>query len=325
MFDTIKFAGDYWLIAAIVLLAIIVLLLPVRRESVWGIFYPEIEKNTTNKSKAVVVPAILLACLILALLRPQLLGKEQIIEPEGKTFILAIDISKSMATRDMQVNGFLYDRLSALKKLTEEFFDQRAGDQIGLIVFGDDAYVQVPPTQDTNSLKQLLNETEIGFAGDSTAIGQAIALSVKQFEATEIARNEVKNRLAELKDKVVILLSDGRNTSGEISVEDAVGIAKKRGIKIYTIGFGNPNYSRDLDERGMQSIAQETNAEFFRARSPSELQSVYRKIDQLEKTDLEERKFIPVTERFDLPLGLGIMFGLLFFLFRLWKQMRSLF
>jgi Ca-activated chloride channel family protein len=202
------------------------------------------------------------------------------------------------------------DRLTATKQVAGEFIERRVGDRIGLILFGEAAYLQVPMTFDRRTVRTLLDESVIGLAGQATAIGDAIGLAVK--------------RLRERKEsnRVVILLTDGANTAGAVEPVEAAKLAAREGLKIYTIGIGademlvrslfgtrRVNPSTDLDEKTLGSIAELTGGKYFRARDTEELEKIYALLDELEPLEGEARKFRPRQSLYYWPLAFAFLIG----------------
>lgn len=252
-------------------------------------------------------------CLVLALARPQHVGEQVQMPVSGRDLMLVVDISPSMEERDMILQGRSLNRLQAVKKVLNDFIMRREGDRLGLILFGSEAYVQTPLTFDLATLETLLQESGIGMAGRATAIGDAIGLATKR----------LKDRPKQ--QRVVVLLTDGANTAGEITPDKATEIAAAAGVRIYTIGIGadsmvqrgpfgsrRVNPSRDLDEGLLTRMGQQTNGQYFRARSLPELELIYETIDQLEPIDLEGKFYRPVTDLFYWPAGIAaaLWFGL---------------
>jgi Ca-activated chloride channel family protein len=211
----------------------------------------------------------------------------------------------------MVVEGRRTNRLQAVKHVLHDFIERRRGDRLGLLLFGTEPYIQAPLTFDLGTVRTLLDEAGIGMAGRATAIGDAIGLAVKR----------LRNRPQE--QRVVILLTDGANTAGEIPPDKAADIAKAAGVRLYTIGIGaesivqggllgsrRVNPSRDLDEGLLKRMAQQTGGQYFRARSLSELERIYESIDQLEPMELEGKRYRPVTELFAWPAGLAALLWL---------------
>lgn len=250
---------------------------------------------------------LLWSLLIVALCRPQWLGEPVQIRSEAREMVLAVDLSGSMEIADMKIAGEEVNRLDMVKHVVSDFVERRKGDKMGLILFADTAYVQAPITYDLASVKQLLEEAQLRLIGERTAIGDAVALAVKRFRD-----NEESN-------KILILLTDGQNTAGYVSPEQAQQLASYYGVKIYAIGVGaeevivdsffgqrKVNPSRDLDEAMLQGLAQATGGEYFRARSTEELEQIYRTLDQYEPVSGDEQLRRPQTELFFWPAGLAL-------------------
>ncbi len=241
--------------------------------------------------------------LVLASARPQWVGDPVPLPLEGRDLMLAVDISGSMETRDMKLNGRAKTRLVAVKKILSDFIERRQGDRLGLILFGRNAYLQTPLSFDLRTVNILLNEAAIGLAGKETAIGDAIGLAIK--------------RLKEQKDsdRVLILLTDGANTAGEIEPIKAAQLAAQAGLRIHTIGIGadsmavqsifgqrTVNPSADLDEDALREISSQTGGQFFRARNTQELEKIYSLIDEIEPIASEQRSYRPIEEFYYWPL-----------------------
>ncbi|WP_223786631.1 vWA domain-containing protein [Marinicella meishanensis] len=247
--------------------------------------------------------------LLLAVSRPQWIGEPMPLPIEGRDLMLAIDISGSMEQKDMLINGQAVDRLTAVKKVAGEFIDRRVGDRIGLILFGENAYLQAPLTFDRATVKTLLNEAAIGLAGKSTAIGDSIGLAVKKARETED------------NNRILIVLTDGQNTAGAIEPLKAAELARAESLKIYTIGVGADemvvnsffggqrriNPSADLDEASLRRIAAITEGRYFRARDTEELEQIYELLDELEPLAEEEQFYRPTDELFFWPLFGSLM------------------
>ena len=248
--------------------------------------------------------------LIAAVARPQWVGEMVSLPTTGRDLMLAIDISGSMATEDMQVNNDYVDRLSVVKAVISQFLDARKGDRVGLVLFGTNAYVQAPLTFDLKSVKKLMIEAPVGIAGGKTAIGDAIGLTVKRLRERQ---NE---------EKVVILLTDGANNVGEIPPIKAAELASVDGIKIYTIGVGaeemrvpslfgslagrTTNPSADLDEETLSKIAEATQGRYFRAKDTNTLSQIYELIDKLEPIEQEPETYRPFQVLYYWPLGISL-------------------
>jgi Ca-activated chloride channel family protein len=256
-----------------------------------------------------------LACwglLVLACARPQWLGDPVELPLSGRDLLLAVDLSGSMRTKDFSLGGQTVDRLTALKAVAEDFIDRRVGDRVGLILFGNQAYVQTPLTLDRRTVKRLLDEAVIGLAGEKTAIGDAIGLAVKRFRPGQSGQ------------RVLILLTDGANTAGRVSPLKAADLAAERGLKIYPIGIGAEamqvrsfffsqtiNPSADLDEKTLRGIAAKTGGRYFRAKDTGQLAEIYALLDRLEPVERGEEVYRPKTELYVWPLGVALAGSLL--------------
>ncbi len=260
--------------------------------------------------------------LVVALARPQYVGEQVQLPVSGRDLLLAVDISPSMDEQDMIMQGRSINRLQAVKNVLHDFIERRQGDRLGLLLFGTEPYVQAPLTFDLATVKTLLDESGIGMAGRATAIGDAIGLAVKRL------RDRPQDQ------RVVILLTDGANTAGEIEPDKAAEIAKAAGVRIYTIGIGAEsmvqrgllgsrriNPSRDLDEGLLTRMAQQTGGQYFRARSLPELELIYESINQLEPIEIEGKQYRPVNELYIWPAGIAVSLWLLMQLIRLARVM----
>jgi Ca-activated chloride channel family protein len=240
--------------------------------------------------------------LVLAAARPQWIGEPLPLPLAGRDLMLAVDISGSMVEEDMVIGARVTDRLTAVKAVAGDFIERREGDRIGLILFGQQAYLQTPLTFDRETARTLLFEAAIGLAGRETAIGDAIGLAVKR----------LRDQPAE--QRVLIPLTDGANTAGAIAPDKAAELAAEAGVRIYTIGIGSDRRGpfgmslgrNPLDERTLKAIAEQTGGRYFRARDLRELQSIYALLDELEPVESEQEGFRPVAELFAWPLGLAL-------------------
>lgn len=259
-------------------------------------------RGTALRQSLIVLRCVGIGLCVLALARPQAGEKETEIITEGIDIMLCLDTSGSMQALDFQLEGERANRLAVVKKVVEDFIKKRKDDRIGMVVFGGEAFTQCPLTMDYGVLLSFLKRLEIGMAGDSTAIGSALATSVKRLK-------DVPG-----KSKVVILLTDGRNNAGKISPLTAAEIAETYNIKVYTIGVGvegespflmetffGPKYvyqKVDLDEKTLREIAETTDGEYFRAASTASLEQVYDRIDQMEKTEAKIKEYTEYEELF---------------------------
>ena len=246
--------------------------------------------------------------LVVAAARPQWVGEVVTLPVTGRDLLLAVDISGSMDTQDMFLAGEPVNRLAVVKKVAGEFIQRRRGDRVGLVLFGSRAYLQTPLTFDTETTAILLDESEIGLAGRETAIGDAIGLAVKRL------------REAAARDRVLVLLTDGANTSGEVQPMQATEFAAREGLKIYTVGVGADemmvrdffgsrvvNPSADLDEDTLRAIAERTGGAYFRARDAQALAEIYRRLDELEPVESDQEVIRPIDDLFHWPLGAAFL------------------
>jgi Ca-activated chloride channel family protein len=250
--------------------------------------------------------------VVAAAARPQWVGEIENFPVTGRDLLLAVDISGSMDTQDMVLENRAVNRLLAVKQVAGEFIQRRRGDRVGLILFGSRAYLQTPLTFDTETTATLLAESEIGLAGRETAIGDAIGLAVKRLREDAAS------------DRVLVLLTDGANTSGEVQPLQAAEFAARQGLTIYTVGVGADemmvrdffgsrvvNPSADLDEDTLRSIAERTGGQYFRARDTEALAEIYRLLDELEPVESDVEAVRPVDELFYWPLGAAYLLALL--------------
>ncbi len=258
------------------------------------------------------VAALVWLLLVVAASRPQWIGEIESLPVTGRDLLLAVDISGSMDTQDMVLNNTAVNRLKVVKKVAGEFIKRRHGDRVGLILFGSRAYLQTPLTFDTETTATLLNESEIGLAGRETAIGDAIGLAVKRL------RDDAAS------DRVLVLLTDGANTSGEVQPLQAAEFAARDGLTVYTVGVGADemmvqdffgsrvvNPSADLDEDTLRAIADQTGGRYFRARDARGLEKIYEILDELEPVESDVEIIRPVDELFYWPMSLGYVLALI--------------
>jgi len=240
-----------------------------------------------------------LALCIVALARPQLTHTQVVTKSEGIDIMLALDTSWSMSEPDFTIGGKRATRLDVAKNVVSRFIAGRQSDRVGLVVFGTEAFTQVPLTLDHQGLSRFLRQVQIGMAGEKkTAIGDAVAVAAR--------------RMAELDApaKVVILLTDGESNAGTLEPAEAAEAAAALGVKVYTIGVGSEGGRRrsrsGLDEATLRSIAELTDARYFRATDEDTLRLVYETIDQLEPTTAEVRELTHNEERYHRWLAWGL-------------------
>ncbi|BAU75203.1 vWA domain-containing protein [Metapseudomonas furukawaii] len=253
-------------------------------------------------------PFVALWLLLLgAAARPEWVGEPQPLATSGRDLLLAVDVSGSMDYADMRWEDEDVSRLTLVKHLMGEFIEGRRGDRIGLILFGSQAYVQSPLTFDRDTVHTWLDEARIGIAGKNTAIGDAIGLAVKR----------LRQRPAE--SRVLVLVTDGANTGGEIDPLTAARLAAEEQVKIYTIGIGaDPeqsdvlgilglNPSMDLDEPTLTAIAEQTGGRYFRARNSQELMEIEENLDDLEPVTQRASQARPALALYSWPLAAALL------------------
>jgi len=280
--------------------------------SPWGTQTHSQQTGMPVRPSAGIIPALIWALLVAALAQPKLLGDVVELPVSGRDLMMAVDISGSMDIEDMNWGNKPVNRLFIVKRVLNDFIAERQGDRLGLVLFGSQAYLQAPLTFDLRTIQTLLDEAEIGLAGKKTAIGDAIGLTIKRLQ-----NNPEQSR-------VVILLTDGANTDGEVEPLKAAQLAQQSGVKIYTIGLGSDvmevpsffgsrqiNPSRDLDEASLKKIATATGGQYFRARDTEELKQIYALIQELEPTEKDPEIFRPKKSMYHWLLAGALMLSFL--------------
>lgn len=266
--------------------------------------------------------SIALIFFVTALARPQTSSTGVEIEASGRDIMLVLDISRSMQAVDFFIDKKRVNRLDALKKVVNEFISARSGDRIGLVVFGDNAFTQCPLTLDHNILKKFVRDLQIGMAGDGTAIGSALGISLKRLKKIDS------------ESKVAVLVTDGKNNSGKLSPEEAAEIAAKLKVKVYTVGIGSSkpapfpmsdffgrkvyrNQIMEFDSKTLKNIAALTKAKYFHAENLKGLEKIYKEIDELEERTEKQKTWTAYHEHFPKFLNYGIVFLLIHLLLSL--------
>lgn len=311
--------GFAWpLCGLLILLPFIIRYLPGRNKKDEFIFITSLPHYLPNEPKNRVYLIFSLAfaswCfLVLALCRPIYLDNLIVINQPHRDILMAVDLSDSMEIQDMyDEKGKPVTRLSVVKQQIKEFIKARVtgeyNDRIGLILFADNAYVLSPLTFDKNLLLSLVDEMDFSLAGQLTNIGAAINLALERFE--DAGTNQ----------KVLILLSDGKNTAEGITPIEAANIAHEQDMKIYTIGFGVGNYSVDdqdrtsssseLDEDTLKQVASITKGVYYRARDSKSLHGRYQEISYLEAEEADAQSYQPEIELYQWPLIIAIFLAM---------------
>lgn len=262
--------------------------------------------------------------LVLSLMRPIKVSEPVRLENKGRDILMVTDISTSMLEEDFVYQNRYISRLDAVRAVVSDFTKKRLNDRLGLILFGTNAYLQAPLTFDRSAVLDILETMQAGMAGQSTAIGDALTLALKT----------LKKDSFDTKNKVIILLTDGENNDGSISLKEAIDLADKEGVKVYTIGIGadqltslfgflNVQTNSTLDEKDLKNLAEKTKGKFFRVKTLSDLIDVYQNINKLEAQNFDENYIYPKTELYYLPLAAALFFSILYFALFYLKQKRK--
>jgi len=279
----------------------------IRYSDVESLKQSDVRHTGRRRHALFVLRVIAIAALVVAFSRPQTGVSSESVNAEGINIILAIDVSSSMLAEDLEPN-----RLEAAKAVAAEFVESRPNDRIGLVVFAGDAFTQVPLTLDHSVVVDLLAQMEVGMIEDGTAVGMGLATAVKRLQASDA------------ESQVVVLLTDGRNNTGEIGPVTAGQMAGALGVRVYTIGAGGVGMARipvggrryanvevDIDEESLREVAETTGGRYFRATDRESLGAVYEEIDALETTEIEVLNFTSYGELFHYPLAVGLLLLLL--------------
>jgi len=251
-----------------------------------------------------------LVLLVFALARPQSVEDKREVKQQGYDLMLAIDLSGSMNAEDYERDGEAINRLQAIKPIIQAFIHRRTNDRIGLVVFAGRAYTLAPLTFDHEWLAKQIERLKIGMVEDGTAIGDGLGVALSRLH--QASREENNQR----KGAFIVLMTDGANNRGLLSPEQATGIAKSRGLPVYTIGVGRPGlvpmpvfdesghklgYSRmpsDLDEGALIQISDQTGGKFFRAMDTDTINKTFAAIDAAQKIEFQAKSYLLTTELF---------------------------
>lgn len=269
----------------------ILLLLPILycmykcREMMKPIYFPHLHYLSSKKSFLKLerlLKVLIFVLLCIALSSPIVVDKINPLNRHGKDILLSIDGSGSMNasgfdSEDEVSKGERLSRFEIAKVIASDFIQKRESDNVGIVLFGDFAFIASPITYEKEIVVDMLSYLTHGMAGQNTAIGEGIAFGVRAFKHSTA------------KSKLIILLTDGEHNSGAVSPKDAITLAKEQGIKIYTIGMGNRG---EADEALLQKIADESGGEFFYATTAKELKEIYEKIDELESSKIKSREYL---------------------------------
>lgn len=262
-----------------------------------------------------IVLAVVWCLLVVALGRPQWIQEPLTKTMPGRDLLIAVDLSGSMEAEDFtDAAGNRTDRLTAVKEVMDEFLARRDGDRVGLMFFGTAAFMQVPFTEDLDVCRVLLNEAQVRMAGPQTMLGDAVGKAILVFGNSDV------------KEKVLIVLTDGNDSGSLVPPVKAAEIARDEGIKIHTIGMGDPTTvgEDELDVDTLKAMAQTTGGEMFMAINRQELEGVYNQIDAMTIRQVETLTHRPVKDLYFWPLAIAIVLVVLFHALKLWqtRQMR---
>ena len=309
-----------WLLLLVFLPIVLRYVLPAFRESKPSLAVPWFDRmagllkqkpssgSSVNSIKKyeVILLWTLWVLLVIAIARPQFLEPPLTKTLPTRDLLLLVDLSGSMEAEDFtNNNGETVDRLTATKEVLGEFLSRREGDRVGLVVFGNAAFVQVPFTQDLEVTRLLLQETAVRMAGPKTAFGDAIGLAITMFEQSEV------------EDRVIIALTDGNDTGSRIPPVEAAKIARDNGIKIFVVGVGNPETvgEEKLDEQTLKTVASQTDGQYFFAADTGQLQSIYTELDKLSTREIETATYRPSIDLFHWPLAAFILLSFIYHVF----------
>lgn len=256
--------------------------------------------------------ALIWILLVAAAANPRWVGEPSEVPSEGRNLMLVLDISGSMQETDFTVRDQAVRRWDAVRAVADAFVNKRQGDRVGVVLFGERSYLYVPLTYDLKTVSDLLKEADVGMAGSQTAIGDALGLALKTMIDVPA------------ESKVVVLLSDGAANAGAMKPLEAAELAKKAGVKVYTVGAGSDTVRMmgmfgmmqmprgdEIDEKTLREIARETGGRYFRAKNTRELLEIYKEIDALEPVENDDVFVRPVKTLFYYPLAAAFILSVL--------------
>ncbi|TWT43524.1 von Willebrand factor type A domain protein [Thalassoglobus neptunius] len=301
-----------WMFAALVLPILVHYLLPGRVEVRPAVRIPFLSRiqgaggsgeivRTSGKGISLVVQCLIWFFVVVALARPQWYEKPIERTLPTRDLLLLIDLSGSMDQKDFtNESGQKVDRLTAVKGVLDEFLKDRQGDRVGLVVFGDAPFLQVPFTTDLELCRQLMEETAVGMAGPKTAFGDAIGLGIQLFSESDAPA------------KTIIALTDGNDTGSQVPPPEAARVARDRGITIYTVAMGNPETVGEerLDQETLREVSKVAGGEYFLALNRDELSKIYQRLDEIETTEVKTVSYRPRDDLYYVPLSVAVLLGL---------------
>jgi len=241
--------------------------------------------------------------LVVALARPQWIEQPIVKQIPSRDLLLAVDLSGSMETEDFTgKGGKKINRLAAVKEVLDDFLKRRKGDRVGLIFFGSAPFIQAPFTEDLDTCRALLEEAQVRMAGPKTALGDTIGLAINMFKESEV------------KEKMLIVLTDGNDTGSKVAPEQAAQIAHDNGITIDAVAVGNPEAAGEekLDEETLKAIAATTGGQYYWAGDRRELEEIYQRIDEMSTHEIETISYRPKRDLYFWPLGVVVVMSLLY-------------
>ncbi|QZT37343.1 VWA domain-containing protein [Halosquirtibacter xylanolyticus] len=317
-FENMNFEWTHaWVLVFILLAPLAFFLLPPMRQRSKAIIYPaftrltQVSKITPSKKAWVtkknalqwILIYITYILIVIASAGPKFVGKPEKKIKTARSFLITADLSFSMNTKDWQLDGKKLTRWHAVQEIMSEFIDGRKSDRIGLILFASHPYLQAPLTNDLSSVQWLLQDAEVGMAGQMTNIGDAIAYGMRVFKNDTI------------KQKVMLLLTDGVDSGIGTNPLDASTVAKEDSIKIYALGIGDPEGKDKIDEKTLTYISESTGGQYFRAMDSKELKEAYQTLDKLEPIKYESSEIKPEVLLYFYPLGLALIISFILILY----------
>jgi len=258
--------------------------------------------GNTSSGSQIVVQGIVWICLLVALARPQWLEPPIERTIPARDLLLMVDLSASMDQKDFtNAEGEIVSRLDCVKGVVGDFLVKREGDRVGLVVFGNSPFLQVPFTTDLSLCRQLLDETAVGMAGPRTALGDAIGLGIHLFDDSTMPQ------------KAIIVLTDGNDTASAMPPVEAARVARDRDITIHTIAIGDPTTvgENKIDEEALRNVAQTTkDGSFFRALNREKLEGIYEQLDEIETREVNTVSHRPRHDLYYWPLGIALLSSL---------------
>ncbi|QOP44110.1 VWA domain-containing protein [Sulfurimonas sediminis] len=287
-----NFTFEYPYVFILLLLVICIYKCPLTLKK---IIFPHIHlfsKKTSFINKEKLLYSLILSSMIFALASPIIYDQKSSSKRKGRDLVFALDTSGSMAQSGFDPDNSQKRKFDALKELLASFISKRYNDNVGVAIFGSYAYPAIPLSYDMKSVAFLLDFFDVGIAGESTAIGEGLATALKILKK------------GKAKEKVIILVTDGYQNSGAVSVKEAVQRAKKQHVKIYTIGIGDTS---SFDANLLKLIAKNTSAKMFAAKDVKMLQEVYQEIDKLEPSAIRSKHYLHKQNLFIYPLTLALL------------------